>query len=437
MTHHRRFPIATLILLSLLPRTPAAESQAVLLRGAVVHTVSGEALNPGQVLIKNGRIEAVGKEVAAEGAKEVDLTGRHLYPGLIAATTLLGLTEIDAVRATRDSAEVGGYTPDVTSWIAVNPDSELIPTARANGIAYAVPTPRGGAVPGHSGMISLNGWTSEDLVFRKPLALHANWPSMALNITPKEQAQDRSKWKSPEDQAKQRRKSLSELESFFQEAMAYARAREARPSTPVNPPWESMRPALSGQIPVVVHANDFRQIRAAVEWARTNRLRLVIAGGRDAAREVSLLASNKVGVIFEHVFNRALRDTEPYDALFSTPASLAKAGVTCAISAGVDDMAETEIRNLAYHAAQAVAFGLPADQALKAITLHPAQLLGVAQELGSIDVGKQASLIALDGDILDIRSNVRSMWIAGQPVDLATRHTRLYDRYRQRPKANE
>lgn len=433
-----RLPAAAIALIAALVclgHPTATAGEALLLKGATVHTVSGPVLAKGQVLIRNGKIAAVGEMVDAGDAQVVDLEGKHLYPGIIASSTLLGLVEISAVRATRDSSEVGQFTPEVNSWIAVNPDSELIPVARANGITHIVPVPQGGWVTGHSGLVALDGWTTEQMVVRKPLALHVDWPDMGLDMTPKEQLKDRSKWKSPEDGAKERRKSLHAFETFFQEAAAYHRARQGAPETPLNPPWEAMRPALRGEIPVVVQANDVRAIKAAAAWARTNQLRWVLSGGRDAAKVASLLASNQIPVIFEHVFDRSLRDTEPYDHLFQTPGALVRAGVLVAISAGTDDMAEADIRNLPYHAAQAAAFGLSREEALKCITLNPARILGVADRLGSIEAGKEASLIAVDGDLLDIRSNVRQMWIAGQPVSLESRHTRLYEKYRRRPAA--
>lgn len=411
----------------------SVRAESLLLKGAVVHTVSGATLSPGQVWLKDGKIAAVSAEVQAPGAQVVDLSGMHLYPGLVAATTSLGLTEINAVRATRDNTEVGGFTPDVRSWIAVNPDSELLPVARANGITHFVPVPEGGVIAGQSGMMVMNGWTMEDMAFRHPLALHLHWPSMELDLTPKDRVKDSGKWKSPEELAKARRLELVAIEDFFREAAVYARAREISPETLLNPPWEAMRPVLDRKIPVVVHANDLRQIKAAVRWSSTNRVRLVIAGGREAASVASLLASNQIPVIFENIFNRQIRDMESYDSQFRLPAQLHQAGVLLALSVGIGDSNETEVRNLAHHAAQAVAFGLPAEEAVKAVTLNPAKILGVADRIGSIEVGKDATLIALTGDLLDIRNNVRQMWIAGQAVNLENRHTRLYDKYRARP----
>lgn len=416
----------------------------LLLTGANVHTVSGETLGPGRVLVKDGRIAAVGRSVKADGAKVIDLKGLHLYPGLIAASTSAGLVEIGAVRATRDMSEVGEYTPDVQSWIAVNPDSELLPVARANGITHFLPVPMGGVVSGQSGLLALEGWTTEEMVAKKPVALHAFWPAMTLNTTPKEQFQDKSRWKSLEDQDQERRRKLRELDEFFADARAYARGRataQTNAHAPV-PAWEAMLPFVRGEIPLMVHADDVRQIKAAMTWAETNRYQIILAGGRDAWMVAEQLAAKKIPVIFERIYNLGSglsattgRDTLPYDVYFKAPAVLHRAGVKVVFSEGLGDDAASTLRNLPYSAAQAMAFGLPEPEALKGITLYPAQVLGVSDRLGSIEAGKDATLFAADGNILDIRSRVKRMWIAGREISLETRHTRLYEKYKSRPRA--
>lgn len=414
--------------------TTTAHGESLLLQAGTVHPVSGPALQPGQVWIRDGKVVAVSSSVDAPGATAVNLGSLHLYPGLLAATTSLGLSEIEAVRSTQDTTEVGRFTPEIQAWIAVNPDSELLPVARANGIAFIAPVPQGGWVSGQSGLVALQGWTTESMVRRKPIALHVNWPDMNLDLTPKDHLKDKSKWKSPEDLAKERRKSLEEFTSFFQDAAAYAKARRSSQPPELNPSWESMIPYLEGQRPMVIHAEDVRQIRAAAEWARTNQFRWVLAGARDAVKVASLLASNQVPVIYEHVYDRPYRDTDPYDATFSAAAALHSAGVSVSISLGTSGMNETWSRNLPYYVAQCVAFGLPAEEGLKSMTLNPAKALGISDMMGSIEVGKEATLFASTGDVMDIRSQVVRMWISGQEIDLQTRHTRLYEKYRSRPK---
>jgi imidazolonepropionase-like amidohydrolase len=428
----------SLLLLSAPSLVSAAEP--LLLSGATVHTITGETLSPGQVLLRDGKIAAVGSSLSAQGAKTLDLTGQHLYPGLIALDTDLGLTEIGAVRATADSSESGEYTPDVESWIAVSPDSELIPVARANGIACFEPVPAGGIVAGQSGLVAVEGWTSEQRALKKPLGLHVFWPAMDLVVNTRPGGgRGRGGPKSLDEQAKDRRVKLQALTDFFEEARAYAQAKDvaAKGSAPMPeriPAWEAMLPYVRGELPVIVHANEVRQITSAVNWAATNHYQLILADARDAWKIADLLAAKKVPVIYAHTMTLPAHDTDPYDVHFSAAAILHKAGVQVSFSLGADSFDAPQARNLPYAAAQAVAFGLPAIEALKGLTLYPAQLAGVADHLGSIEPGKDATLFAADGDILDIRSNVKHLWLAGQEVSLETRHTRLYEKYKNRPR---
>lgn len=421
-----------LLLLLLLP----VQGASLLLTNAVVHTAAGPVLPQASLLVRDGKLAAVGA-VTETADQTIDLQGQHVFPGLIAPTTILGLQEIDAVRATRDTTEVGAFTPEVSTWVAVNPDSELIPVARANGYTHAQPIPLGGVVSGQSSVIALSGWTVEELVVNRSAGLHVFWPSFALDTIPKERAANPDDWKSPEDQAKERDKKLRELDEFFSEAEAYARAKSAKGTNGLRPvpAWEAMLPALRGEIPLVLHADEYRQIQSAVNWAVRRKYRAVLAGGRDAARLAPLLSTNRIPVAYEHVFTLPPRDVDPYDVQFSAPAVLQQAGVKVSFCGGVGEFGASSIRNLPYAAAQAMAFGLPREEALRGLTLYPAQLLGIADRLGSLEPGKDATFFVADGDILDLRAHVKRMWISGQEVSLESRHTRLYDRYRNRPKS--
>jgi imidazolonepropionase-like amidohydrolase len=430
--------LLALICLVISTRSFAADS--TLLYNAVVHTGAGVTYTNSGVLIEGGRISLVlnGKISQRLTVHEmVDLKGQHIYPGLIAVDSALGLTEIGAVRASDDTTEVGDYTPDVESWVAVNPDSELLPVARANGIAYFEAIPSGGVVAGQSGLMAMSGWTYEQMAVKKPVALHVFWPAMDLNLTPKEKSPDKEKWKSLDDQAKERRAKLRALADFFDEARAYAKAKDAATngSAPEKiPAWEAMLPYAHGELPLVIHADEARQIKSAVEWASTNHFKAYIAGGRDAWMVAGLLASNSIPVLYEHTFTQPVRDTESYDVHFGAPEVLRAAGVKVLFSMGSGSFSAAMARNLPYSAAQAIAFGLPEEEALKGITFYPAELMGVADRLGTIEAGKEATLLVCDGDIFDIRSNVRRMWIAGKEVGLESRHTKLYEKYKNRPK---
>jgi imidazolonepropionase-like amidohydrolase len=437
MTMNTQFLIGSGILLLALSAGPV-KGETVLLIGATVHTVTGETLSPGQVLVQDGKIAAVGKTVTNSGATTIDLKGQHLYPGMLALNTLLGLTEIEAVRATQDNTEVGEFTPDVESWIAVNPDSELVPVTRANGIAYFQPVPEGGVVSGQSGLVAVDGWTTEQRTLKKPMALHLFWPSMALDTAIRERGRARAKGKSLDEQAKERRSKLRALADCFDEARAYAKAKDAaaKGNSPVPfriPAWEAMLPYVRGELPIMIHADEVRQIRAAVSWATTNSYKIILAGGLDAGMVAELLASHKIPVVYSHVFTLPGRDTDSYDVHFKTPEVLHHAGVQVAFSFGPSSFEAPNYRNLPYAAAQAVAFGLPEAEALKGLTLYPAQFAGVGERLGSIEAGKEATLFSADGDILDIRSSVKRMWVAGKEISLENRQTRLYDKYKNRP----
>lgn len=414
-----------------------ASADTILFTDAVVHTVTHGTIAKGAVLVQSNRITAVYdftngsavKLTVPADATFVNLHGQHLYPGLIAANTALGLSEIDAVRATQDTTEVGeGFTPEVESWIAVNPDSEMLPVARANGIAYFEPVPLGKTVSGQSALLAMDGWTWEEMLVKKSVALHVFWPELGLDTTPKERLADPSKAKSLEDQDKNRRKKIVELQNFFDDARAYAKGRSTDASKRI-PAWEAMLPCLRGEVPVVIHADEFRQIKSAVNWAMTNQLKAVLYGGRDAWMLAGLLATNNISVVYENVFTPPSRDTEPTDVHFTAPETLRRAGVQVSFCLG----GATATRNLPYSAAQAVAFGLPEDDALKGLTLYPAQIFGVAARLGSIEVGKDATLFICDGNIFDLRANVQRMWIAGKEIKLENRHTRLYEKYKNRP----
>ena len=411
----------------------ASAADRFLLKPAVVHTVSGASITNGSVLIEGDKIIAVGAMVSADGAKVVELPGQQLFPGLIAPLTTLGLMEIDSIRASIDTKESGSFHPEVQSWVAVNPDSALIPVARANGVTHAVPVPQGGIIAGQSALVALDGWTVEQMTQRRSLAMHLYWPSAALDTTPKELVGDPKAWKSLDDQAKERRKKIQEIDRFFAEAAAYQKGRTNGAS--VVPSWEAMLPVLRGEVPLLIHANDLREIQAALKWTAGKLFRVVLAEGRDAVQVADELAKRKIPVIFQPTFAFP-RDNESYDALFSAAGQLHKAGVSVTIA--FKDPTFTDeasfVRNTPYAAAHAMAFGLPHDEAIRSITLNPAKAYGFADRLGSIEPGKEATLIAVDGDILDARAKVLRVWIAGREVSTESKHTKLYERYKARPK---
>ena len=421
------FPVLTITTIALLAAFSSALAKNTLLTNAVVHTVSGPTHSPGFVLIEGDTIKAVGpakKKPDAGEAKVLNLKGQHLFPGLIAPTTALGLMEIAAVRATVDTREVGTYTPEVKSWLAINPDSELIPVARANGITHFLPVPQGGTVTGQSGLMATVGWGYENMLRYSPVALHLFWPSM--NINP---AADNAK-----KQIKERDKRLKKIDDFFLEAQAYAKS-QSTPQHKGVPAWDAMLPWVRGEKPLIIHANSRMQIESALDWTSKRSWTPIIAGARDAWQIAGRLAKQKIPVIFEHTFTLPVRDFDRYDIHFRAAGILHEAGVKVAFSEGLARFAASNARNLPYSAAQSSAHGLPRSEALKGITLNTAEILGVAKRLGSIEAGKEATFFTANGDILDIRTQVKQMWVAGKKVNLDNRHKRLYKKYRKRPKS--
>jgi imidazolonepropionase-like amidohydrolase len=408
---------------------------AVSIVHATVHTLAGQTIADGTVSFRKGRIVEVGPSLAPlPGAEVVDATGLHVYPGLIDANTAVGLTEIGSVAGSVDIAETGDLNPGVNTAIAVNPDSELIPVTRANGLTHVVSAPAGGLVSGTSALIRLDGWTWEDLTAATPVGLHVRWPSFRI----RRESLVGPPPPSEEDQKKERDERLKRIRDLFESARAYAKARRAQGNggKPLdsNPALEAMIPVLDGAIPVIVHAGEIRQLRSVLEWADRDRLRIVIAGEGDVWRVADELAARKIPVILTSVLSLPERRDEPYDTAYTAAAKLHEAGVEFCIASSGSGFGASMTRNLPYHAAMAAAFGLPREVALEALTLAPARILGVESALGSIEVGKSASLILTDGDPLEIRTRVERAFIDGRPVALSdNRHERLYRRYRDRP----
>jgi imidazolonepropionase-like amidohydrolase len=404
---------------------PAADAGSLVLVGATVHTVSGPVVEDAVVLIDGGRITAVGVDVPVPaGARRVDLAGQHLYPGLLNAGTILGLTEIGAIAATRDDQELDAINPNLRPEVALNPDSELIPVTRAAGVLLALTAPRGGLITGTAAVITTAGWTWEQMTLRAPVALVVQWPSMRIDRSHRAE-------RKPAEQIERRERRIDELREAFAEARAYQRGRavagDARRDEDVK--WEAMAAVVAGELPVIVRANEIAEIRAALEWADEEGIRIILDGAGDAWRLAGELAARDVPVILRPPTAMPLRRYEPYDTGYAGAARLRAAGVRIAFATG----GASNARNLAFEAGLAVGHGLPRDAALHALTLGAAEILGVEDRVGSIEPGKDATLIAVDGDVLDFRSRVTAAWIHGRAVDLANRQQRLYERYDARP----
>jgi len=402
-----------------------AQDHPIAIAGATIHPVSGPIIERGTILFDKGKIVALGSGLTLPPNVEViDAAGKHVYPGLISPDTYIGLVEIEAVRATRDNVETGSINPNVRAEAAVNPESDLIPVARANGITTVVSAPSGSLIAGTSALLMLDGWTWEEMTLKAPLAMNVYWPRM--NII-------KAWWmrQSEEEQKKERDARLKELANAFRDARAYMTAKKAEtekglPYHNTDLRWEALIPVLEGRLPVVVWADDIQQIEAAVAWAEREKIRMIIGGGQDAWRVADLLKHNAIPVLAGAIYRLPDRRFEEYDEPLILPLKLYQAGIPFAI---ITQGEASNERNLPYQAATAAAYGLPKEEALKAITLSPAQIFGVADRIGSLEVGKDATLIITTGDPLEIESNVVLEFIQGKKIDLSSRHTKLYEKY--------
>lgn len=406
------------------------EPEVLVIRGATVHTPAGP-IPRGVVVVVDGRIAAVGSEsevALPEGGQRVVLPGQHLYPGLIDADTVLGLTEIGAVAATNDTSEVGDVNPNLRAELAVNPDSELLPVTRTGGVLVALTALRTGTVSGTSAVLRLQGWTYEDMTVRAPAMLHVRWPDMHVD-------RSRAPEKDAGEALKAREAKLRALDECFEEARAYWRARLApgavkRP--PRDPKWDAMRDVVARKVPVAVEANGLQELRAALDWSQRQDVRIVLVGAQQAWRIADVLRVHDVPVIVGPPFELPARDDDPVEAPYANAAALHRAGVRIAFGTGGDAFASANSRNLRLHAAHAVAHGLPHAAALHALTAGAAEILGVGERLGALEVGREATLFAADGDILETRTQVTAAWVAGEAADLNDRQSKLYERYRRR-----
>ncbi|MCA9142812.1 MAG: amidohydrolase family protein [Planctomycetales bacterium] len=436
MHRYKKLFIATLLgslgslssaLLLASPEIPGESTdRPIAVIGATVHPVSGDAIENATLLVRKGKIVAVGAKVRVpEGAITIDAAGKHLYPGMFDAYTDMGLVEVNAVRASVDERETGSINPNVKSWVSVNPDSEILPVTRSNGVLLTLSAPNGGLISGQSAVLQLDGWTWEDLALRTGVGVHVAWPRMSPSI-------DWDTDESAKEQIESRDKALDQLRKAFADARAYAKARRADESNhPIDLRWEAMLPVLNGDMPLIVDADDIQQIQAAVAFAEQERVKLILYGGYDAPHCTELLKKHDVAVIVGGVYRLPQRRSEPYDTPFTVPARLHEAGVRFCIS-GSGRFGASNVRNLPYHAAMAVAFGLPHDEAIKSITAYPAEILGVAGHVGTLEKGRDATFIITNGDPLETATQVEAAYIQGREVDLNDRHKRLWKKYEEK-----
>ena len=409
---------------SCLAQIPApAPQKAILLENAVIHTLTGSGVQNSHILFENGKIIQVGPDISPGGEPErIDLAGRHVYPAMIECASILGLVEIRSVQAMNDFSEMGSLNPNVRAETAVNGQSSYFAVSRANGIALAVSTPYGDLVAGQSALLRMDGWNWQDMTKKAPVSLLINWPWMYVAAT-----KDAEKDKKSQEKINRQ---IEKIDSLFQAAAAYQTARNQNSGRfhKYDPRLESLIPVLERQLPVWICAETLLQIESAVAWAGSYNLSVVIVGGFQADLAADLLKRENIPVIVTSVLNMPYRRDSNFDECFGLPGRLFQAGVKFCIS----NFSSSDARNLPYVAAKAAAYGLPPQEALKAVTLYPAQILGIDDLVGTLEPGKEATFMITTGDPLEITTQITDLYIEGRRIDLDNRHKQLYRKYQQR-----
>ena len=439
------------ILLGCAAAAGAAAGETILIHNVDVYPVTGPPMKGVSVLIQDGKIADIGaKIVPAKGVRVVEAKGLRVYPGMLDSATELGLSEISAVRETVDTGELGEFMPQLRALVAVNPESEHFGVVRVNGITSVMTFPSSGGggggrfgggerqlISGQAALIHTDGWTWEDMEINRSAAVHLLFPSIGGRGgrgegTPPDFGPDLIPGAAGGTYTQARRtyeQQIGKLADFFDEARNYQKARAANPPGFVrNLKFEAMLPVLERKLPVAVSASRASTIHDAIAFAEKQNIRIVILQPREIGKVGPELKAKNIPVIFGRVL--ALPETEDsaYDEAFTLPSEAYKAGVKFAFGTFNNEF----VRNLPYQAATAVAFGLPYDEALKAVTINPAEIWGAGDKLGSVEKGKVADLVVTDGDPLEIQTQVKHLYIKGKEIALSNKQTRLYDKYNSR-----
>lgn len=408
-----------------------AQTKSLLIMNGTAHIGTDSIIQNSIIGIKNGKIVEVLDASKFKGElgnydEKIDATGKQIYPGFIAPNSTLGLFEIEAVRATLDFREVGTTLPNVRSLIAYNTDSKIIPTVRTNGILMAQITPRGGLVSGTSSVVVLDGWNWEDAAYKMDDAIHINWPRM---VSRKFLDEDNI-YPGPYEKNKDYTKQTDDLKKLFADAKAY---NETETKLEKNLRFESMKGIFDGTQTLFIHSNNVKEIIEAVNFAKQFQLkRVAIVGGKDSWMVTDLLKENNISVVVSRVHDLPEHPEDDVDLPYKLPYLLQKAGVLFCLN-NEGDMEEMGTRNLPFYAGTAAAYGLTREQALRSITLNTAKILGIDKTVGSIEVGKDATIFISSGDALDMRTNnVTAAYIKGVSIDLNNDQKALYEKYKKK-----
>ncbi|MFT4017206.1 MAG: amidohydrolase family protein [Agriterribacter sp.] len=388
-----------------------------------VHTGTGQVLDNTTIQVNNGKIEKIGTDIPlpADNVKIFDAKGKHVYPGLILSDCDLGLREIaNGVRGSNDYRELGELNPNIRSIVSYNTDSKIINTLKANGILLANITPQGSFISGSSSVVQLDAWNWEDAAYKTDNGIHVTFPSFLPQRGPRFSTGQQP----PVDLEKQALQKIDALKSFFSEAKSYLRENE---HAQTNLKFAAVKGLFDKTQKLFIHADQVKQMLAAVDFVKEFGFAVVIVGGNESWQIAPLLKQHNIAVILGPEHELPATEDDDVDQPYKTPAALQKAGVLFALN---DNTANTRFRNLSFNAGTAAAYGLTKEEALSAITLNAAKILGIDDKTGSIEVGKDANIIVSEGDILDMKSSIVTYaFIQGRMVSLANKQTQLYERY--------
>lgn len=390
-----------------------------LLQNATVHTITNGVLENASVLIEDGKILQVGTSVAADGAEVIDCDGMVIYPGMIDGGTSLGLVEVSSVAETVDYAEIGNVTPNMQALTTVNPNSEAIPVTRVSGVTTVMAVPQGGLFPGTAALINLVGYTP-DQMYAGAKAVVMNFPNSGR----------RGRWdrRSDDEIKKETEKALKDANDLWQKAKTYHELKEKGAELDYYPEMEQLAKVISGELPLMVEVNAAKDIQNAIKWIEDKDVKFFFSGVSEGWRVADELAEAGISVITGPVQALPTRQSDRYDTPYANAGKMAKAGVKVAIRTNDAE----NVRNLPFHAAYAAAYGLGKEEAWKAVTINAAEILGVADQLGSIEEGKMANLIVATEDPFETRAQIMHVFINGYRIPLSNRHIRLYQEFLER-----
>lgn len=436
--------LVDIALFAFAPFAMAQQSTAILIKDADVYTGKGAPQHEVSILVQDGHIAGIGKNLEApKGARVIEAKGKRVYPGLIDSGTALGLSEVPAEAMTVDTGEIGQYMPQLRAITSVNPDSEHFPVSRVNGITGAITFPSEGGggggrgprqvIAGQAAMIHTDGWTWEQMAIKPSVAMHMIFPT--LTVVPGDGPGGGGRGgngpaRTYADAKRNYDKQLREIDDFFENTRRYKAAKAAAgPDFKPDLVYEAMLPVIDGSMPLAITATRERAILDAIAFAERQKVKIVILEPRELGKAAAELKEKNIPVIFGRTFSLPLNRDDAYDSAFRLPAEAYQAGIKFAFGTFDNEF----VRDLPYDAAAAVAFGLPYEEAIKAMTINPAEIWGVASQVGSIEEGKVADLVIADGDILETPTKIEQVLIQGKPVDLTNKQTRLYERYLNRP----